>query len=99
MQGDALIIEVEPGSVVAGMYLSKRGAKFRLEVIHAAIVGTELLLECRPCDECGFRRGNPVQPLRQPCVKVERKGGMRERGQIVLVKWHGMRLQAGKVVR
>ena len=72
--------------------------KFGFEMAHAPVVGAELLLERGPLDEGGPVRVDAMQPLRQPCVEVERQGGMSKRRKIGLVKRHGVFLQAVEVV-
>jgi hypothetical protein len=50
-----------------------------LEIVHAAVIGAELVFEGSPCDECGFPRVYAPQTLCQPCVDIESKGAFFQR--------------------
>jgi hypothetical protein len=66
------------------------------EVLNPAEAGAKLVVEGRPRNEGRLLLRNPVEPLREPCVAVERHGAWCEGRNGAVVQWDGVLLQAGE---
>jgi hypothetical protein len=94
-EGYAPAVELEAGIRVDSMHVPQRQPKLGLEMVHAAVIGAELVLESGPRDEGGFPRVNAPQALRQPCVDIESKGALFQRPEGLLALPAGIGIWLG----
>ena len=98
MEPQAASFNVNLRPLIAAQNLPQRRTEFLLKSVHALIIRAKLRLDRGPLDEDRPQRINPVQPLCQPAIDIEGKGRMGQCCKVFFVNWHGMILQATKII-
>ena len=55
-EGYAPAVQLKAGIRIDRVHIPQRQPKLGLEMVHAAVIGAELVFEGGPCDEGGFPR-------------------------------------------